>query len=187
MPFFVILACLPLGIRASYVPGAFRMEGYVWFVPFRIGRKGRRETEKPAGTSRSGLKRFYTGRHALQILLKNGYTILCRLISRVRVEHLTLHFTAAGSDPAGGALMYGAAGIALEGLSAACAGRAAHTDLKAEVDFQRERPSVRGSICLSLPAWRAIGAAARFGWCVLRDHHRLEKGSMNAHDQSAAW
>jgi len=187
LPILIIIACLPLGLDAFYAPGTFRLTGYVWFVPFRFGRKETREVDKGANWLVKSTKRYFADRHGLQVLLKNGYTILCRLVSRVRVELLMLRFTAAGSDPARGALTYAAAGTALEGLSHVCEGRVSHTDLRAEVDFQRERPMISGRIRMSLPAWRAVRMSLRFGWGVLRDHNRLKKGSMNTHDQSAAW
>ena len=103
LPILIIIACLPLGLDAFYAPGAFRLTGYVWFVPFRFGRKETREVDKGANWLVKSTKRYFADRHGLQVLLKNGYTILCRLVSRVRVELLMLRFTAAGSDPARGA------------------------------------------------------------------------------------
>ena len=187
LPILIIIAYLPLGLDVFYAPGTFRLTGYVWFVPFRIGRKETREVDKGASWLVKSTKRYFIDRHGLQVLLKNGYTILCRLVSRVRVELLMLRFTAAGSDPARGALTYAAAGTALEGLSHVCEGRVAHAELRADVDFSQKRSVFSGRIRLSLPAWRAVGLSLRFGWGVLRDHHRLKKGSMNTHDQSAAW
>lgn len=174
LPILVIIACLPMGLEVAWEPGNFRLYGSVWFVPFRLVRH-REPQSGPSGGAAQKQRRRFSWEEG-KILVKNGYTTLCRLVSRVRVERLELRFTAAGSEPAKGALLYAAAGTALEGLAHVCEGRVPHTAFSAGVDFECEHPGYDGRILLSLPLWRAAVMSIQFGWGILRDYHRLKKG-----------
>lgn len=182
----VLIGCIPLGLDVVYEPGTLIIKGRVWFIPFRIGRRVEKDAEAGVGKAYGSLRKRFSDWKSLKILLENGYTILCRLVSRIRVELIRLHFTAAGSDPANVALVYGAAGIAMEGLSHVCEQRVPCADLHVDVDFEGNKPRCLGRIFMTMRLYQALDVAFRFGWGVLRDHQKLKKGSMNAHDESAA-
>lgn len=186
MPGLVLIGCIPLGLDVSYEPGSLVIRGRVWFIPFRIGRKTGQKEGDGTGKAHASRYRHFSDWKSLKILLQNGYTILCRLVSRIRVKLLRLRFTAAGSDPANVAMVYGSAGIAMEGLSRICEQRVSCADLYVDVDFEGNEPRCLGRICMTMRLYQALDSAFRFGWGVLRDHQRLKKGSMNAHDKSAA-
>lgn len=112
----------------------------------------------------------------MQILAKNGYTILCRIAARLRVDELTLHFTAASPDPAAAAAAYAAAALAMDALSQLGGERLANADLRADVDFDADEPELLLYIRLSIRVYRLLAAAAVFGFGFLRDYIRYKKG-----------
>ena len=182
----MLIGCIPLGLEAVCAPGTFFVRGRVWFIPFRVGKKAEKEAGTAEGKAYSALRRRFSDWNALKIILENGYTILCRLVSRIRVKLLKLHFTAAGSDPAAAAMVYSAAGIAMESLSCICAERVACAEFRVDVDFEGCRPQLSGRISMTMRLYQALDAVLRFGWGVLRDHHRLRKGRIKTYDKSSA-
>lgn len=167
----------PVAAEIGYESSRFSFRGRVGFIRFRIG------CEKEKGLIPEKLSQW----PVLRILLKNAYTTLCHLAPRVWIGKLKLHITAGGPDPANTALLYGAAGMALESLSSRFAGRIEREDLQADVDFSLDQPEFSGHISLCLCLYQALWGALRFSWGAWREYHRLSKGSIYTHDESAAW
>ncbi len=170
------MGCMPLRLDVACEPGVLDLRGRVWFIPFRIRR--RRDSGAESGGKKAArvLRRGSSDWKSLRILLKNGYTTLGRLVSRMGVKRLKLSFTAASSDPANTAMLYSAAGLLLENLSAVCAGRVPHADLQVDVDFAGDRPRYLGQLSLRIRLYQALEAAARFGWSMMRDHKATKRG-----------
>ena len=112
----------------------------------------------------------------LKILAKNGYTTLCYLAKRVKADILTVHFTAAFSDPAATAAAYAAAGLCMETLLELGGKRLARADLRADADFDGDRPRLFFHLRLTLRVYRLLAAAAVFAFGALRDYIRYKKG-----------
>ena len=165
----VLAGCIPLGLELTCKPGVLTARGRIWFIPFSIQRKSMNGKAGP-------LRRWTSNWKNLRILLKNGYTILCRLLSRARVKLFRLHVTAAGPDPANTALLYGAVGLALESIASVCRQRGLCAELRADVDFAGDRPRYDGCMDITVRLYQALGAALRFGWGMMRDYQRLKKG-----------
>ena len=181
----VIVGILPLGLQICYEHGELSFQGRLFFIPVRVGvEEERRSRWKRAAFS------WLRGRITQpdgKIFLKNAYTTLKRLISRIRIPYLKLHIIAAGQDPANVAVGYGAAGSVLSRLRTLSSRRIGKTDLRAAVDFQRSTPEVVACVQVSLYLYQVVWAGGGFVWGVWRDHRRQRKRSMSAHDQSATW
>jgi hypothetical protein len=153
----------------------------VWCVS--IGTKKKEKPQKnekasaspPEDKEKPSQKKGLPSWPVLKILAENGYNTLCRLVCRVQVDVLKIHFTAAFSDPSVTAMAYASAGVAMEGLLRLGGKRISHPDLRAMVDFDREKPLVVFRIRLTLRVYQLLGAALGFGFSFLRDFIRLKK------------
>lgn len=179
----VLMGLIPVAAEIGYENSRFSFRGKVGIIRFQIGRGKEAKVEKETVSILKKLPQW----PVLWILLKNAYTTLCHLAPRVWIGKLKLHITAGGPDPANTALLYGAAGMALETLSSRFAGRIEREDLRADVDFALDQPEFSGCINLCLCLYQALWGALRFSWGAWREYHRLSKGSISTHDESAAW
>lgn len=174
------LGCIRLGAELSYDEDGFAFAACVSGITLRLGTKKSKPSEKQppeaenASPEPDKKKRGLPPWPILKILGKNGYTTLCRLVSRLRVDVLKIHFTAAWADPAVTAMAYSAAGVAMEGLLKIGGRRIAHPDLLATVDFDSEKPLLDLRLRLSLRVYQLLGAALGFGLGVLRDFIKLK-------------
>lgn len=180
------LGLLPLGVDAAYEAGGFRLHLRAGPVAIAVYPREKKEKKpkKPRGKGEAApedeapadKKKPRPSGPMIKALIARGYEALCRLVRRVRVDVLRLHFTAAGADPYSGAMAYGAAGLAMEGLLRAADGRIAHPDLRADVDFDLEKPKISGQIRLTVRLHRLLGIGIGFGIGVLKDRRALKKG-----------
>jgi hypothetical protein len=174
------LGCIRLGAELSYDEDGFAFAACVGGITLRLGTKKSKPSEKQppeaenASPEPDKKKRGLPPWPILKILGKNGYTTLCRLVSRLRVDVLKIHFTAAWADPAVTAMAYSAAGVAMEGLLQIGGRRIAHPDLLATVDFDSEKPLLDLRLRLSLRVYQLLGAALGFGLGVLKDFIKLK-------------
>ncbi|MGM9614510.1 MAG: hypothetical protein ACI3W7_03130, partial [Oscillospiraceae bacterium] len=121
----------------------------------------------------------------LQSILKNGYPILCRLLSRGRVAVLKLHFTAAFYDPSTTAMVYAAAGTALDALVRLGKDRVPLMDVKAMADFDRETPVMDLHLKIFWRLYRLLGLAVRFAWGFLWDCLRMKKEAASSNARTS--
>jgi hypothetical protein len=177
----VLLGCIPLGVDGAYEEGHVSFSVRVWFLSLELGKSKADGEEKPvspekaeATAEKQTKKRSLPPWPILKILGKNGYNTLCRLVSRLRVDILKIHFTAAWADPSVTAMAYAGAGVAMEGLLRIGGGRIVHPDMRAMVDFDSQEPMLLFHIRLSLRLYQLLGAAFGFGFGALRDIIRLK-------------
>jgi len=109
------------------------------------------------------------------LIIKHGFSMLGRIVSRFRVELLRLRITAASSDPAEAAMLYAAAGAGMDTLLHLGGDRLKHADLHADVDFDAERPQVDFRMRLTIRVGAVVGAAFRFGFGFLKDYLQYKK------------
>jgi hypothetical protein len=177
----VLVGFIPLGVEAAWEEGHFSFFLRVWCVSIGTKKKEKPQKDEKASASppedkeRPSQKKGLPSWPVLKILAENGYNTLCRLVCRVQVDVLKIHFTAAFSDPSVTAMAYASAGVAMEGLLRLGGKRISHPDLRAMVDFDREKPLVVFRIRLTLRVYQLLGAALGFGFSFLRDFIRLKK------------
>ena len=163
---FLAVCLLPIRLETAWeeTEGFYLAAGFP-FLP-------EREAQNHKKTAPKGLPPW----PVLKILAKNGYTTLCYLAKRVKADILTVHFTAAFSDPAATAAAYAAAGLAMETLLSLGGERLARADLRADADFDGERPRLCFHLRLTLRFHRLLAAASIFAFGALRDYIRYKKG-----------
>lgn len=164
----LFLLAMPVYLQIVRDDDAFQLTVSIAFLRFRkTNMKHRRKKTVPEPKT-------------LQILIKNGYPILCRLLRRIRTDEITLHFTAAFPEPTMTAMVYALAGIVMDELYRMRPANKAHMNLTASVDFDRHSPVVRMDAVLSLRLFRLVGASVLFGAGVLHDLLRANrKGDRN--------
>lgn len=107
--------------------------------------------------------------------LSNGFELLCKAVAVLRVDILKIHYTAASSDPASAAMVYGIAGTAMETLGQVGEKRVSHLDLHADVDFETHEPSMVFRILVYLRLYRILPLLLWFGIRLGRDYFRYRK------------
>ena len=118
-------------------------------------KKIRREEKKKAKKSKEkrpgGLGDFKKMLHA-------GKTTLDRLRRRLLIKRLVLHYTAAGDDPAGTAMGFGAANAAFGAIIPVLENnfRIRRYDLKASADFETNEAAIYANILISIAVWEAL-------------------------------
>lgn len=172
----LLIGQVPLAADVVWNADGFGFSARVWFFPLRLeGGAARGSAPKEKKKSPAREKKALPSRPILKILVINGYHTLCRIVSRLRTDILKVHFTAASADPSAAAMMYAAAGTAMDGLLRAGGDRISHPDLRATVDFESETPAVDLHLRLSIRVRQAVGAALGFGYGFLRDYLRLKR------------
>ena len=171
---FILLICLiPVGIDAAYNSGGFALGLRIWRITLKLGGKKKdrpekkRKNEKKDGEERK--KRKLPDLSILKSLAKRGYRMLCRIVSRLRVDILKIHFVSAFEDPSVTAMAYAAAGTAMDGLLQLGGKRIRHPDLLAETDFQSDQFRLDMRIVFTWRIGGLLGAALGFGFGFLRD------------------
>lgn len=174
----LLAGLVPAALDAAYEDGRFSLTVRLGPVPVSAGGAGKKAPKKPEKPRREP-----PSLPVLKILAKNAYNTLCRVVSRLRVEVLKIHFTAAWPDPGVTAMAYAGAGTAMEALLEIGGDRIERPDLRAEVDFEGGSPLLDCRIRLSLRLYRLAGEGLRFGFGLLRDYIKLKR--MRKHGKSA--
>ena len=174
--FLVLIGLIPVGAEAAYDGDGFRLTMRIWFFRVRLGgnkREAAENSKESEAPDRSGRKKEKSSRgrgdklSLVRKLAKHGFKTLCRLVSRLRVDVLRLHFTSAFSDPAVTAMAYAAAGTAMDGLMRVGRGHIAFSDMMADVDFDSDSPTIDLLLVVRLRVGRIVAEALRFGVCFL--------------------
>ncbi len=179
----IALICLiPVGADIRFRDGVFSFAARVWLFSIRLGGegkkkpdRGKKKKQKEQDEEADKPKKKLPPMALVRILLQNGYPMLCRIISRGRIDVLRIHFTAAGADPADAAMLYAAAGTAMDGLLHISSGRIRRPDLRADVDFESDKMLIDLNIRLTERIGGLLGAAIRFGVSFLIDFIRFKR------------
>ena len=176
-----LIGRIPLAADVVWNAAGFGFSARVWFFTIRLGgsaESGEAKDKEPRPKDKKetpAKEKKMPSWPVLKILIQNGYRTLCRLLSRLRADILKVHFTAASADPSTAAMMYAAAGTAMDGLLRVGGDRISHPDLRASVDFDSETIVIDLHLRLSIRVYQAVGAALGFGWGFLRDYWKLKK------------
>lgn len=178
---FIVLICLiPVGVDAAYNESGFILGLRIICFTVKLGGEKKEKPEKKkkkkakkkedAGEESEGRKKKkLPALPILRSLVKHGYRALCRIVSRLSVDFLKIHFLAAFEDPSLTAMAYAAAGTGMDGLIRLGGKRLRRHDLLAETDFQREQPVLDFRIIFTWRIGGLLGAALGFGFGFLKD------------------
>ncbi len=161
---FLILICfLRVKLVIMYDESGFALIAYLGPFPKRIlpsGKKKKGRPKKKKAEAREGIER--AGRlESLKNQLPSFKQALSRLKRKLVIKELTIHYMAAGTDPAATALYFGAAsagyGMILPLLENNFNIR--KRDLRATVNFEAAEPYIFVKAILSLAVWEAVYVA----------------------------
>lgn len=175
-----LLCLIPVGAEIRYDEAGFALAVRAGSVSVRIGGRGQEKEKKPKKQKpekprepkpekprkKGGLPPF----PVLKMLAEHGFRTLGRIVSRLHVDVLKIHFVSAFDDPAAAAMAYGTAGTAMEVLLSLGGGRIRRADLRADVDFDSSTPRLDFMLRLTIRIGGLLGAALRFGFGFLRDY-----------------
>lgn len=177
----LLIALIPVGAEAVYDDDGFQLKLRLWFLRLRLGGKKKRSGGENTGhkgdkaPEQEKKKKKLPPMGMIKIVVKRGYALLCRLVSRFRVEVLRLHFTSAFEDPAVTAMAYAAAGTAMDGLLRVGKGHITFSDLRADVDFDGRSPRVDMRIAIRVRIGQLVGEGLGFACGFLRDFMKIRK------------
>lgn len=177
----LLIGLIPVGLEAVYDADGFRLMLRVWFLRLRLGGKKNRSGKEKAGKrsekapEQGKKKKKLPPLGLIKIAVKSGYGLLCRLVSRFRVDVLRLHFTSAFEDPSVTAMAYAAAGTAMDGLLRVGKGHISFSDLRADVDFDSKSPSVDMRIVIRIRLGQLVGEGLGFAFGFLYDFLKFRK------------
>ena len=173
----LLLGLLPLRIDAQYSPeGGLVILGWIWRTSVRLYPRPRQEGE--TAQKGNGKKARSIPQMVLyKLLLKNGLDTLFKVMEHMKLELLSVHVTAGGSDPFQAASVYAGAGMALEALDGWAYGRAERADLRADVDLTGGNTAFSGRIRLRAQAHRVVSAIFRFGTGYLRGYSQYKRSA----------
>ncbi len=180
----LLLALLRVGAEAAYCEASgFSLAIRAGFLSIRLGggskkhkaskpkKQPKPETAEPAKKKSPSLPPM----PMILSLIEQGVALLCRLVSRLRVELLRLHFTSSFPDPADTAMVYAAVGTAMDGLLRVGGKNLMASDLRADIDFDRGSPQVDLRLRVTIRIGQIIAAAASFGFGFLKDFIRYKR------------
>lgn len=190
-----LLGFLPVGADVRYDDAGLRLGIRLGPFSLTLGkRKPAEETEKrpekektekeKTGKKKPGGRRLGLTPGLVLCLLRRAVRLLARLIAALRVEVLRAHFTAAFDDPAATALVYGAVGTAMEGLSRLSRGRVRLTDLRADADFDAA-PVIDLRVLARLSLGRLLTSVLAFAGGALKDFLREHAAGRRAERAAA--
>ena len=176
----VLIGLIPVGTDLFYDADGFRLSLRILFFSIRLGggnsdNTGKKGSDKQKKASGDKKKNGLPSLPKLKILANKGYAILCRIVRSLRVDILRIHFTSAFADPATTAMVYAAAGTAMEGLLRVGEDLIRKADLLADVDFDSDTPLIELRVRLTMRIGRIFTEGTRFGVGVLWDLIRLKK------------
>lgn len=165
----LLLICfLRTGATAEYTDAGFALDVYLGPIRFSLlpyrKKKERGKTKKPK-EKKVQEKKMIAGR--LSILRKELPSInktIEKLRRKLVIKELTIHYIAAGADPAEVAIYFGAASIGYGIILPLIENnfKIKERDLRASVDFQAMEPFIYVRAKLSLAVWELIYVAFGF-------------------------
>jgi hypothetical protein len=152
-----------LKLVAIYGEAGFILVAYLGPFPKRILPSGKAKKDKPnkkKEEAREGMEK--AGRLAgLKDQLPSIKQALLRLKRKLIIKELTIHYMAAGTDPAATALYFGAASVGYGMILPLLENNfnIKKRDLRATVSFEAAEPYIFVKAILSLAVWEAVYVA----------------------------
>ncbi len=164
MTFLIVLGCiLALALVVSLIRVGFNIEYSEEGLKVKVGVGPVRATVYPAEKQKKK-KKAQAGRQKAGLFgeLKEHLPDIRKMLSRIRrrrfIQELTVHYIAAGPDPAQAALTFGGVSAGIGIITAILENnfRIKKRDLRAAVDFEAEKPYLYVRVKLSLAVWEAV-------------------------------
>lgn len=160
----LLLICFLRTVAAlEYTDAGLDLKAYLGPIRFSVlpSRKKteRREAKKSKEVKKVKEKKMKAGRFAI---LKNELPAINKTLEKLKrklvVNELTIHYIAAGTDPAAAALYFGAASIGYGIIIPLIENNFTikERDLRASVDFQATEPYIYVRAKLSLAVWELV-------------------------------
>ena len=174
-----ILLLLPVGVTGMYEEGQLRLSAKVGSAKFRIlpkkekpAKPQKKKDVKPKEKSQRQLDR-----NTLVGLVRLGLRALGRFRRKLSVDELTIHWTAAASDPFQAAMRYGAVSAAMGSLWPAIdnALKIRDCDIHTDVSFEIEKPVLFVQFTATLQIWEILYIALAFGISYLTMKRTLRR------------
>lgn len=184
-----LIGLIHVGAEAAYDDRGFRISVRCGWFRIDVGGKEKPQKKKKKAESEEEEEKEkpakkFPSLSRLMSIAQRAFAVLGRLVRRLRIDVLKLHYTSAYEDPAVTALAYGAAGTMMEGLQRIGGSNIACSDMRADVDFDSGEPRFDFRIAARLRIGHILGAATRFGFGVLIDLMR-EKRKEHTHGKSS--
>jgi hypothetical protein len=161
---FLILICLiRVKLIAVYGEDGFVIDAYIGPLLKKIlpsGKIKKKDRKKKKEKVREGVVK--AGRlESLKNQLPSLNQALARLKRRLLIKELTIHYMAAGTDPAAAALYFGAASVGYGMILPLLENtfRIKKRDLRATVNFEVTEPYIYVKAALSLAVWEVVYVA----------------------------
>ena len=176
----LLIAMLRIGVIAEYGEiddtdqGDIRVYAVAGLLKLRIYPRKKTENKKPAN-QKAKENTFKAGR---LVDLKNQLpainTLLARLRRKLLINEMTIHYMAAGEDPAAAALWFGGANIGYGFLTALLENnfRIKKRDFRASVSFDKTEPYIYARARFSLAVWEAVYVASALIRALMRGDKR---------------
>lgn len=178
----VLLALMPITLRAKYDAGGARVRLFVGPVRFNLypsekadkkkaDHNAKKKTKKEKTTKGGSLTDFWP-------LVDAGVDFLQDLLCRkLRVKLLQARIVMAGDDPCDVAVNYGRAWAALGNLVPVLERFLIikKRDLQVQCDFTAEKTLIDANLVLSITAGRALALGVRYGTRMLREYMKIMK------------
>ena len=181
----ILIGEIPVGMDVAWKDNVFMLAARVFLFQIKLGGKDKApkpKKEKKNKEKDEEPKKEKRGLPPLPILksaAELGFAMLGRLVSKLKVDLLRIHFTSAFDDPAVTAMAYGAVGTSMEALLRMGGKRIAHPDLHVDADFESKEMKLDLRICITLKIRQILGAGLRFAFGFLRDLIRYKISGKN--------
>jgi len=169
----IIIALLRFGVIMAYSEVGFEVWVKIGFIKVKVvgedvkerkklkelRKKARQKIRKQIKKKKTDMKNMVPGSlNEFLTIFRAVQNTLKRVKRRLLINHLTLHYTSAGENPANTALQFGAANAVFEALMPEIKRnfRVRHLDLGAGFDFTSEEQKIYAKAALSLAVWEAF-------------------------------
>jgi hypothetical protein len=157
LAFLLIVSLIRVGVHFEYGEDGIKVTAGVGPVRVKIYPAEKRK-KKPGEKKEEEKKEKPGPLEELKEHLPDIRRMLSRIKKRRFIQELTVHFIAAGPDPAQAALMFGGVSAGYGIIAAVLENnfRIKKRDMRAAVDFEAEKPYLYVRIRLSLAVWEAV-------------------------------
>lgn len=174
---FLLIAMLRLGVRAEYSDEGLFLKikaGPIWvqILPQTKKEKKPKAAKQPAerGTQEKPKRNVKDTLSIAKQFIPLLGDAAGRFKRKLRIDYLQLHVIWGAADPAAAAMGFGAGHAAMGILWPAFAHnfRVKEHDLRVDVDFQRESPTLTAKLQTTLAIGQCLTLGLRLGWKALK-------------------
>jgi len=154
----VLIALLRFGLIIEYSEAGFQAWAKAGFLKLRISDKDKEKKPKKEKKEKDFKEMLPGSLSEFMDMLRAVSNALGRLKRRLLIKQLTLHYTAAGNNPANTAILFGAANAVFGAIEPVLERnfRIKHRDLGAAADFITEEQGIYAKINISIAVWEVF-------------------------------